>query len=74
VAALRTQDDLRILVGVPVGAPETCEMLEQQVDELVCVERPRLFFGVGAWYSDFAQTTDGEVRRLLDEARSGWGR
>ena len=38
------------------------------VDELVAVMTPADFAGVGQWYEDFSQTTDGEVRELLDKA------
>ncbi len=65
VAALRRRDPSRIVVAVPVGAPETCRVLESQVDALVCPVRPAGFGAVGAWYVDFAPTTDEEVRELL---------
>ena len=42
--------------------------LEDQVDEVVCPVTPQPFFGVGAWYEDFSQTTDEEVRELLEQA------
>jgi len=31
---------------------------------------PDPFHAVGLWYEDFSQTTDDEVRDLLDEAAS----
>ncbi len=65
VAALRRRDPSRIVVAVPVGAPETCRSLESQVDALVCPVRPAGFGAVGAWYDDFSPTTDEEVRKLL---------
>ena len=67
VAALRAQDPARIIVAVPTAAPEACEAFENEVDETVCLIAPRPFFGVGASYQDFSQTTDEEVRGLLDE-------
>jgi putative phosphoribosyl transferase len=68
VAALRQQAPARIVVAVPVGSPETCDELGREVDELVCVLRPHGFSAVGAWYDDFSQTSDEEVRALLDAA------
>ena len=56
----------RIIVAVPVGAPETCEQFENEVDEVVCGKRPEDLGAVGAWYEDFTQTTDEEVCELLD--------
>jgi dienelactone hydrolase len=37
-------------------------------DRVVCLEAPRYFGSVGAWYHDFAQTGDDEVAALLGQA------
>lgn len=66
--ALRTKQPERIIVGVPVAAPETCDEFRQHVDEVVCVATPDPFHAVGAWYEDFSQTTDADVRELLERA------
>jgi putative phosphoribosyl transferase len=68
VAALRAQQPRRVVVAVPVAAPETCAELRRHVDEVVCAATPRPFYAVGQWYADFRQTTDHEVRHLLEEA------
>ena len=65
VAALRKQGPARIVVAVPVAAPETCEEFKTEVDEAVCAATPRMFNGVGRWYEDFSQTSDEEVHELL---------
>jgi predicted phosphoribosyltransferase len=70
VAALRKQRPARIVVAVPVAAPETCEEFKTEVDEAICAATPRMFNGVGRWYEDFSQTTDDEVHELLAHARS----
>jgi predicted phosphoribosyltransferase len=70
VVALRKQGPARIVVAVPVAAPETCEEFKTEVDEAVCAATPRMFNGVGRWYDDFSQTTDEEVHDLLAQARS----
>jgi predicted phosphoribosyltransferase len=70
VAALRKQRPARIVVAVPVAAPETCEEFKTEVDEAICAATPRMFNGVGRWYEDFSQTTDDEVHELLAQARS----
>jgi predicted phosphoribosyltransferase len=67
-AALREQGPARIVVAVPVSAPETCEEFRAEVDEIVCAVTPQPFRGVGMWYEDFSQTTDEEVRELLARA------
>ena len=65
VQALKQQNPRRIVVAVPVGAPETCAQFEEEVDEVICGIEPEDFRAVGAWYGDFTQTTDEEVRSLL---------
>jgi putative phosphoribosyl transferase len=67
VAALRTRGPARIVVAVPTAAPETCEEFKAEVDEMVCATTPTPFYGVGQWYDDFSQTTDEEVRDLLEQ-------
>ena len=74
VAALRVQGPQRIVVAVPVGAPETCEQLAAEADEVVCLEMPRGFRAVGQWYDDFSQTTDDEIRALLGLSTRSGGR
>src|SRR5436853_5489176 len=73
-AALRKQEPAQIVVAVPVSAPETCEQLRQEVDEIVCAATPEPFRGVGLWYEDFSQTTDEEVRELLKRSKSRYRR
>lgn len=67
VQALKLHGPAKIVVAVPVGAPETCREFELEVDEVVCGKMPEEFRAVGAWYHDFTQTTDEEVCRLMDE-------
>ena len=68
VAGLRARQPAQIVVAVPTAAPETCEAFENEVDDVVCAVTPQPFFSVGTWYEDFSQTSDEEVRRLLEEA------
>ena len=68
VAGLRARHPARIVVAVPTAAQETCEAFEFEVDEVVCAITPEPFYGVGKWYEDFSQTTDDEVRMLLEQA------
>ncbi len=65
VRALREKHPAKIVVAVPVGPRDTCAMLGEAADEVVCYAAPEFFGGVGAWYDDFRQTTDDEVRELL---------
>ena len=68
VTALRAREPAYLVVAVPVGAPATCAAFETITDEVVCAVTPSRFVAVGLWYEDFRQTTDEEVRELLDRA------
>lgn len=66
--ALRLEHPGRIVVAVPVGATETCDALRGEADEIVCARTPEPFLAVGVWYERFDQTSDAEVRELLNDA------
>jgi putative phosphoribosyl transferase len=68
VAALRSAHPTRIIVAVPVGATDTCAALKRVADDCICAATPEPFYGVGAWYLDFDQTSDEEVRQILQQA------
>jgi predicted phosphoribosyltransferase len=70
VQALREQEPAKIVVAIPVCAPETCREMQKFADEIVWLFAPEWFHGVGQFYDDFSQTSDDEVRRLLAEANS----
>jgi hypothetical protein len=60
--AVRQQQPQRLVVGVPISSPETCEAFRDEVDEIMCAITPEPLYAVGIWYHDFSQTTDDEVR------------
>jgi predicted phosphoribosyltransferase len=66
VAALREMRPARIVVAVPVGSVDTCYEMRDFADDVVCAATPEPFRAVGLWYEDFSQTTDEEVRDLLN--------
>jgi putative phosphoribosyl transferase len=68
VSGLRSQHPARLVIAVPAAAQEVCDMFRSEVDEVVCAITPEPFYGVGHWYENFSQTTDEEVRFLLEEA------
>jgi predicted phosphoribosyltransferase len=69
VQALRGQAPAKIVVAIPVCAPETCREMQNIADEVVWLHAPEWFHGVGQFYEDFSQTSDEEVRRLLAAAQ-----
>lgn len=66
--ALQTKGPRRVIAAVPVGSRQACEQVRMLVDEMVCLATPEPFTAIGIWYDDFAQTTDGQVRELLERA------
>ena len=70
IAAIKKKRAGRVVVAVPVGALQTCEEISPVVDELICAATPEPFYGVGRWYKNFSQTTDEDVRQLLERASS----
>lgn len=65
VLALRQLQPKKLVVAVPVGAPETCSLLETAADAVVCPLQPTPFMAVGLWYDSFPQLTDEAVREIL---------
>jgi predicted phosphoribosyltransferase len=70
VLAVRRFHPARVVVAVPVGAREACDILREVADEVACLSMPKPFSSVGMWYVDFSQTTDQEVRQLLAAHRA----
>ena len=73
IGAVRRLNPSRVIVAVPVGAPETCRELRAVADDVVCGQTPAALSAVGAWYEDFSQTTDDEVTMLLQKSGVGPG-
>lgn len=69
VHAVRKSKPEKLIVAVPVASPDAADRLRTEVDELVCLAVPELFFAVGEWYRDFPQVEDHEVQAQLAESR-----
>jgi erythromycin esterase-like protein/predicted phosphoribosyltransferase len=66
--AVRADDPARVVVAVPVADAGVCDALREVADEVLCAHMPERLQAVGVWYEDFSQTTDDEVRALLEHA------
>jgi putative phosphoribosyl transferase len=64
----RARGAARVVLAVPVAPANWSEEMIDDADELICVETPDGFHGVGQWYADFSQTTDDEVQECLQRA------
>ncbi len=63
--AARIRRPRRLVLAVPVAAPETLQTLSSEADEIVCLLEPAELWAVGLWYQDFSPVPDGEVIRML---------
>jgi predicted phosphoribosyltransferase len=55
----------KLVLAVPVAPTSTIAELRDEVDEIVCLEDYEPFGAIGAFYADFSQTSDDEVKRIL---------
>lgn len=67
--ALKARGAAKVILAVPVAPPGTEERLAGDFDEIVCLEQPHRFFGIGQFYVDFGQVGDEEVIDLLGAGR-----
>ena len=67
IRSVREQGPARVVLAVPVGAPESVEDLAREADDVVTVAQPRDFRAVGLHYASFPQLSDDEVEAMLDE-------
>ncbi len=65
VNCVRLQQPRWITVAVPVASTESVRHLRTVADDVVAVLAVEPFYALSYWYDDFRQTSDDEVRRLL---------
>ncbi len=57
-----------VIVAVPLASRQASAHIRDEADDFVCLATPTPFIAVGEWYEDFHQTSDAEVRELLQQA------
>ncbi|KML63780.1 phosphoribosyl transferase [Burkholderia cepacia] len=67
--ALRERHPARIVAAAPVAPAGAGHAFDDLADAFVTVSQPLPFFGISQFYARFEQTSDDEVRTLLDAAR-----
>jgi putative phosphoribosyl transferase len=72
VRALRKMKCEHLVIAVPVSSYDTYDWFKSHVDEIVCAETPRFLGSVGSWYQNFDQTSDDEVKWLLQLSRDSF--
>lgn len=68
IAAIRRLRPAHIVVAVPTAAPLSLKEIRTEVDDCICYISPDPFYAVGLCYEDFSQTSDEEVRDLLQRS------
>lgn len=63
--AIQKQHPAKLILAVPVCPEDVAIDLITQTDEFVCLHTIKYFTAVGAYYRDFAQITDNEIKSLL---------
>ena len=58
----------RVVLAVPVGAPESLHALRGVCDEVISLYAPEYFMAVGTFYDNFRHVPDYEVSELLARA------
>ena len=69
IKSVRDGEAKKIVLAIPVAAPDSLRKIEKEVDEVVCLSSPAFFEAVGAFYRVFDQTSDEEVIHLLARGR-----
>jgi putative phosphoribosyl transferase len=68
IKVIQQEKPQEIIVAVPVVPLETYHQLGQEIGQIIALLIPEFFYSLSLWYGDFSQTTDTEVRELLEEA------
>ena len=69
IESVKSAGAVKVIVGIPVGPPETVAEIRSLVDHLICLHQPLNFNAVGAYYYLFTQVSDEEVKDYLKEAK-----
>ena len=63
--ATRLRQPKKLVLAVPVAAPDALAALRCEVDDLVCLISEEGFSAIGLFYVDFHQMSDAEVTEIL---------
>ncbi len=73
LGVLRAREPARIILAVPVAAPDALTGIGTLADQVIALETPRPFHAVGAHYLDFRQIGDDEVTEMLNGSNASEG-
>jgi putative phosphoribosyl transferase len=69
--AVKAQHPHRLIVAVPVGAPDSLRQVRCECDEVICLQQPERFLAVGQFYEEFPVVDDEQAVELLRRAAYG---
>jgi predicted phosphoribosyltransferase len=69
--ATRGRKPNKLILAVPVAPTETIAAMQNEADEIVCLEEHLLFGAIGFYYRNFRQISDGEVVATLARFPAG---
>ena len=65
VQTVRAKSPASVTVAVPVAPPDSLVIVERYADRVYALATLEPFGSVGAWYGDFRQVSDEDVRNML---------
>ncbi|HZV33249.1 MAG TPA: phosphoribosyltransferase family protein [Verrucomicrobiae bacterium] len=68
VIALRQQQPSGIILAMPVAALDLCAELENEVEQMICLETQEPGIAIGLYYRHFPEVTNEEVNELLRQS------
>ena len=69
VQSVKTKGPSKIVLAVPVAPRDAIEELRSEVDQVVCLSTPEIFYAIGEFYENFEQVEDEEVVKMLKQGR-----
>jgi len=65
IAEIKRRHPFRVILALPVAAPEAIRKIKKEFSEVIVLEQPRFFSAVSQCYRHFEQVTDKEVREAM---------
>jgi len=69
IQSIRRKGAAVVILGVPVGPPDTVARLSKVADQVVCLRTPEPFHAIGEFYAEFDQVDDDTVKEVLRTMR-----
>ena len=70
IETLRKEKPAQIIIAVPVAPKRGLEKIKLKTDKFICLKLEEEFSGIGAFYIDFSQVGDDEVKQSLLEVNN----